>query len=83
MLIIGAAGFEPATPATQTRCDTRLRHAPKLPSSLLPLGAQPIHPGLQSGAEQRVADSDLEHTMTTAPSAFAQLVAVRLTLRAN
>jgi site-specific DNA recombinase len=26
--IVGAAGFEPATPATQTRCDTRLRHAP-------------------------------------------------------
>jgi hypothetical protein len=26
--IVGAAGFEPATPAPQMRCDTRLRHAP-------------------------------------------------------
>jgi uncharacterized protein (DUF1015 family) len=25
---IGAAGFEPATPSSQTRCATRLRHAP-------------------------------------------------------
>jgi hypothetical protein len=43
---IGAAGFEPAIPAPQMRCDTRLRHAPLLPSSLLPLGAQAIHPRL-------------------------------------
>jgi hypothetical protein len=26
--LIGAAGFEPAIPAPQMRCDTRLRHAP-------------------------------------------------------
>ena len=26
--IIGAAGFEPATPCSQSRCATRLRHAP-------------------------------------------------------
>jgi hypothetical protein len=26
--LIGAAGFEPATPCSQSRCATRLRHAP-------------------------------------------------------
>jgi hypothetical protein len=25
---IGAAGFEPATPCSQSRCATKLRHAP-------------------------------------------------------
>jgi hypothetical protein len=27
--LVGAAGFEPATPCSQSRCATRLRHAPK------------------------------------------------------
>ncbi len=26
--MVGAAGFEPATPWSQTRCATKLRHAP-------------------------------------------------------
>ena len=26
--VIGAAGFEPATPCSQSRCATKLRHAP-------------------------------------------------------
>ena len=28
--MVGAAGFEPATPWSQTRCATRLRYAPSL-----------------------------------------------------
>ncbi len=28
--MVGAAGFEPATPCSQSRCATRLRHAPSL-----------------------------------------------------
>ena len=28
MILVGAAGFEPATLWSQTRCATRLRHAP-------------------------------------------------------
>src|SRR5215472_2259363 len=27
-VLVGAAGFEPATPCSQSRCATRLRHAP-------------------------------------------------------
>ena len=27
-LLVGAAGFEPATPSSRTRCATRLRYAP-------------------------------------------------------
>ena len=30
-LLVGAAGFEPATPCSQNRCATRLRHAPTFP----------------------------------------------------
>ena len=51
--MVGATGFEPATPCAQGRCATRLRYAPtlktfdftavppasQLPSSLSPLGA--------------------------------------------
>src|SRR4051794_4315712 len=29
--LVGAAGFEPATPSSQTRCATGLRYAPKSP----------------------------------------------------
>src|SRR3989454_3310691 len=28
--VVGATGFEPATPCAQGRCATRLRHAPKV-----------------------------------------------------
>lgn len=28
ILLVGAAGFEPATPCSQSRCATRLRYAP-------------------------------------------------------
>ena len=30
--LVGATGFEPATSCSQSRCATRLRHAPKLVS---------------------------------------------------
>ena len=33
-IIIGATGFEPATLCSQSRCATKLRHTPKLISSL-------------------------------------------------
>src|SRR5690554_4446081 len=29
-VVVGAAGFEPATPWSQTRCATRLRYAPTI-----------------------------------------------------
>ena len=28
VVLVGATGFEPATPWSQTRCATKLRHAP-------------------------------------------------------
>ena len=31
LFVIGATGFEPATPCTPCKCATRLRHAPMLP----------------------------------------------------
>ena len=34
ILLVGAAGFEPATPCAQGRCATRLRYAP---TTLFPL----------------------------------------------
>ncbi len=37
--MVGAAGFEPATPWSQTRCATRLRHAPNICSR--PRGYRP------------------------------------------
>jgi hypothetical protein len=35
ILLVGAAGFEPATPCAQGRCATRLRHAPTVRASLI------------------------------------------------
>src|SRR5690606_37770890 len=32
-VLVGAAGYEPATPWSQTRCATRLRYAPPRPST--------------------------------------------------
>jgi hypothetical protein len=37
--MVGATGFEPATLWSQTRCATRLRHAPSLPTSAGRVGA--------------------------------------------
>ena len=37
--MVGAAGFEPATPSSQTRCATRLRHAPTVDC----VDVSPIH----------------------------------------
>ncbi len=35
--MVGAEGFEPTTPWTQTKCATRLRYAPKLRLALVGL----------------------------------------------
>ena len=35
ILLVGATGFEPATPCAQGRCATRLRYAPTLNSLIL------------------------------------------------
>jgi hypothetical protein len=32
--MVGAAGFEPTTPCTPSKCATRLRHAPTEPEAL-------------------------------------------------
>jgi hypothetical protein len=45
--MVGAAGLEPAFSRPQTERDTRLRHAPKSRSSLLPLSTRPVHPRLE------------------------------------
>jgi hypothetical protein len=37
--LVGATGFEPATLWSQTRCATRLRHAPSLPTATGRVGA--------------------------------------------
>src|SRR5437764_2949912 len=48
ILLVGATGFEPATPCAQGRCATRLRYAPTLTGPLI-LGhfptARPSHRG--------------------------------------
>jgi hypothetical protein len=41
VILVGAAGFEPATPCAQGRCATRLRYAPTLNTSLYRGLAQP------------------------------------------
>src|SRR6185295_13073843 len=39
-LMVGATGFEPATPCTPCKCATRLRHAPTVGGSLAGKGAE-------------------------------------------
>ena len=38
--MVGVAGFEPATPASRTRCSTRLSHTPKLGGRLIEEGRE-------------------------------------------
>ena len=56
ILLVGTTGFEPATPASRTRCSTRLSHVPTtkgiylketLQASVI-LGFQPVHEICQS-----------------------------------
>ena len=49
VFLVGATGFEPATPCSQSRCATRLRHAPRVgrySEKYLPWQARRKRPGL-------------------------------------
>ena len=49
LVLVGAAGFEPATPCSQSRCATELRHAPlcNYRHNLTPLGRLAKRRGVQ------------------------------------
>src|SRR5215475_13348726 len=54
--VVGATGFEPATPCTPCKCATRLRHAPTVGRSLTGKGsersaAQELQDVLELGAD--------------------------------
>ena len=53
--MVGATGFEPATPCTPCKCATRLRHAPTEIRSLTIKRPQPI-PGNEPLAAQQLED---------------------------
>ena len=38
--LVGAKGFEPSTPCSQSRCATKLRHAPKKNRAVACAGAE-------------------------------------------
>jgi hypothetical protein len=41
--VVGATGFEPATPCAQGRCATRLRYAPRPLAIIASVGEWPSH----------------------------------------
>src|SRR4051794_9928120 len=47
--LVGAAGFEPATLCSQSRCATRLRYAPNWPPRLMPPSSPASKPEGQAG----------------------------------
>src|SRR4028118_1536047 len=42
---VGARGFEPPTPCSQSRCATRLRHAPRRPGMSIAKGDRSLNHG--------------------------------------
>src|ERR1700745_182028 len=42
VILVGATGFEPATPCAQGRCATRLRYAPTLKNLIVPPVSAPF-----------------------------------------
>ena len=57
-VLVGAAGFEPATPCSQSRCATRLRYAPSSP----PRRRHAILTGLGPSRQRRAHRSDANAT---------------------
>src|ERR687885_764162 len=47
--VVGARGFEPPTPCSQSRCATRLRHAPARPQVSIAKGHRALNHGGRSG----------------------------------
>ena len=43
--LVGARGFEPPTPCPQSRCATRLRHAPPRPQVSITKGERALNDG--------------------------------------
>ena len=71
--LVGAAGFEPATPYSQSRCATRLRYAPTKETSAFTLnclvdwtGFEPVSPVRE--ADLQSAGLSLSHHQSTKQS---------------
>src|SRR5215210_5460468 len=79
--VVGATGFEPATPCAQGRCATRLRYAPTLKilnltadfrSSRVPLSWQKLSPGLSQTNSVSHSSTIPLWSSTSRPRTFAR-----------